>query len=106
MAKLCNLRGHLQEANRASETEEQRKERMRIRREKDRVRRKRRKTSRNSSWPFSKDCSEVVGEKTKTGDSYQTVQKTDEERKASLEKMVATKLLKLAMETDEKEKQD
>ena len=48
-----------------------------------------------------------VGEKTKTGDSYQTAQETDEERKASLvEKMVATELLKLAMETDEKEKQD
>ena len=30
--------------------------------------------------------------------------KTDEERKASLEKMVATELLKLAMETDEKRK--
>ena len=43
---------------------------------------------------------------TKTGDSYQTAQEMDEERKASLEKMVATELLKLAMETDEKEKQD
>ena len=29
-------------------------------------------------------------------------QEMDEERKASLEKMVATELLKLAMETDEK----
>ena len=31
-------------------------------------------------------------------------QETDEERKASLEKMVATELLKLTMETDEKRK--
>ena len=46
-----------------------------------------------------------VGEKIKTGDSYQTAQETDEERKANLEKMVATELLKLAMET-KKEKQD
>ena len=29
---------------------------------------------------------------TKTGDSYQMAQETDEERKASLEKMVATEL--------------
>ena len=31
-------------------------------------------------------------------------QETDEERKASLEKMVATELLKLAMETEEERK--
>ena len=45
-----------------------------------------------------------VGEKTKTGDSYQTAQEMDEARKTSLEKMVATELLKLAMETDEERK--
>ena len=39
-----------------------------------------------------------------TGDCYQTAQETDEERKTSLEKMVATELLKLAMETDEERK--
>ena len=55
----CSLRNEKLKTNRASETEEQRKERMRIRREKDRVRRKR-KTTRNSSWPFSKDSSEVM----------------------------------------------
>ena len=43
-------------------------------------------------------------EKTKTGDSYQTVQETDEERKTSLENMVATELIKLAMETEEERK--
>ena len=32
-------------------------------------------------------------------------QETDEERKASLEKMVATELLKLAMETEEERKE-
>ena len=41
---------------------------------------------------------------TKTEDSYQTAQDTDEERKTSLEKRVATELLKLAMETDEERK--
>ena len=41
---------------------------------------------------------------TKTGDSYQTALETDEDRKTSLEKMVATELLKLAMETDEERK--
>ena len=41
---------------------------------------------------------------TKTEDSYQTAQETDEERKTSLEKIVATELLKLAMETDEERK--
>ena len=47
---------------------------------------------------------ETVGEKTKTGDSYQTAQETDEKRK-SLEKMVATELLKLAMETEQERKE-
>ena len=46
----------------------------------------------------------MIGEKTKTGDSYQTAQETDEERKTSLEKMVATELLKLAMEKDKERK--
>ena len=39
-----------------------------------------------------------------TGDSYQTAQGTDEERKTSVEKMVANELLKLAMETNEERK--
>ena len=41
---------------------------------------------------------------TKTGDSYQTAQETDEETKIRLEKMVATELLKLTMETNEERK--
>ena len=49
---------------------------------------------------------ETVGEKTKTGDSYQTAQEMDEKRKTSPEKMVATQLLKLAMERRKKEKKD
>ena len=61
-------------------------------------------TTRNRAWAFSKDCSEVMKMKTKTGDKYQTAQETDEERKANLERMVATELLKLAMETDEERK--
>ena len=39
-----------------------------------------------------------------TGDSYQMAQGMDEVKKTSLEKMVATELLKLAMETDEERK--
>ena len=65
------------------------------------------KITRISAWPFSKDCSGVMKmswRETKTGDSYWTAQETDEERKTSLEKMVATELLKLAMETDEERK--
>ena len=42
---------------------------------------------------------------TKTGDSYRTAQETDEKRKTSLEKTVATELLKLAMETEEERKE-
>ena len=40
-----------------------------------------------------------------TGDSYRTAQETDEKRKTSLEKTVATELLKLAMETEEERKE-
>ena len=43
----------------------------------------------------------TVGEKTKTGDSYQ--RRTKKEK--SHEKMVATELLKLAMETEEERKE-
>ena len=39
-----------------------------------------------------------------TADSYQTAQETEEKRKTSLEKMVATELLKLAMEMEEERK--
>ena len=62
-----SLRNEKLKANRASETEEQRKERLRIRREKDRARRRtkklqeekkghqKQKTMRNSACPLSKD---------------------------------------------------
>ena len=62
-----SLRNEKLKANRASDTEEQRKERLRIRREKDRARRKnkklqegkkrssqKQKTTRKSTWPLSK----------------------------------------------------
>ena len=53
---------------------------------------------------------ETVGEKTKTGDSYDWRQLPDRsgdgrKKKKSLEKMVATELLKLAMETEEERKE-
>ena len=54
-----SLRNEKLKANRTSETEKQRKERLWIRREKDRAReRKGRQTqmiTRKSSWPLSKD---------------------------------------------------
>ena len=58
--KKRSLRNEKLKANRTSETEEQRKESLRIRREKDRARRrtKGRQTqtiTRNSAWPLSKD---------------------------------------------------
>ena len=84
-------------------TEERRKEWLRIRREKE--------TEDHKNQHFTIIKSTVagwwkwVGEKIKTGDGYQTAQETDEERRVNLEKMVATELFKLAMET-KKEKQD
>ena len=68
----CSYRNVTLKANRASETEEQRKERMKMRREKDRARRRtknykrkikshqKRKSTRNSTWPLSIDCSVVM----------------------------------------------
>ena len=62
-----SLRNAKLKANRASETNEQRKERLSIRREKDRAGRRtkklqderkgcqKQKTTRNSAWPLSKD---------------------------------------------------
>ena len=71
-----------------------------------RRREKERKTKRISAWLFSNDCSGVMKMSwSKTGDSYRTVWETDEKRKTSLEKMVATELLKLAMETEEGRKE-
>ena len=49
-----SFRNEKLKANRASQTEEQRIERLRIRREKER------KTKRISAWLFSKDCSGVM----------------------------------------------
>ena len=47
---------------------------------------------------------ETVGEKTKTGDSTRPLRRWTKKEK-SLEKMVATELLKLAMETEEERKE-
>ena len=62
-------------------------------------------TSSTERLPSLPPSISTIGEKTKTGDSYQTAQETDEERKTSLEKMVATELLKLTMETVEERKE-
>ena len=69
--KKRSFRNEKLKANRASETEEQSKERLRIRRKKDRARRRtkklhegkkiqKQKTTRNGAWPLSKYWSEVM----------------------------------------------
>ena len=63
LEKKRSLRNEKLKANRTSETEEQRKERLRIRREKDRARRRTKGKKRSpgtddydkSAWPLSKD---------------------------------------------------
>ena len=56
-----------------------------------------------SAWPFSKDCSGVMKMSWRVKTPIRQL-RTDEERKTSLEKMLATELLKLAMKTDEERK--
>ena len=60
---------------------------------------RKRKTTRISAWPFSKDCSGVMKMRLLPDGSGDGRRK-----KTSLEKMAATELLKLAMETDEERK--
>ena len=89
--KKRSLRNEKLKVNRTSETEEQRKERLRIRREKDRARKKR-----------SSESDDYENQRQAT---LKRLKRSDEnklERKLRLEKMVATKRLRSAMETDEK----
>ena len=87
--KKCSLRNEKLKANKASETKEQRKERLRIRREKEgeqknykreRKGRQKQKTTRNGTWPTLK--------RLKRCDEHEL------ERKLRLEKVVASKQLR------------
>ena len=110
-------------ARRASETEEQRKERLRIRREKYRARRITKKLQeekkRSSETEDHKKQRLATLKRLKRGDEKELERKlrlekviarlameTEEERRARLQNDAATKQFSLAKETDKKEKQD
>ena len=110
-------------ANRTSETEEQRKERLRIRRKKDRARRRTKKLQEGKKRSSETEDHEkqrlVTLKRLKRGDENELERKiklekvvdskhfrlaveTEEERRARLENDAATKRLSLTMETDVK----
>ena len=110
-------------ANRASETEEQRKERLRIGREKNRARRMTKKLQEEKKRSSETEDHEkqrlATLKRMKRGDDSELERKlglekmvtrlaveTEEERKARLGKMVATEWLRLALETEEEKKMD
>ena len=88
--KKRSLRTEKLKANRTSETEEQRKERLRIRREKDRARRRTKGKKRSPNTDdYEKQCLATL-KRLKRG-----------EVDLRLEKVVASKQLRLAVETEE-----
>ena len=90
LKKKCSLRNEKLKANRTSESEEQRKERLRIRREKDRARRR---TKGKKRSPYADDYKKerlATLKRLKRG-----------EVDLRLEKVVASKQLRLAVETEE-----
>ena len=92
--KKRSLRNEKLKANRASETEEQRKERLRIRREKDRARRRTKKVQEEN-----KRSSETEDHEKQRMATLKRLKRGDEnelERKLRLEKVVASKQLRLA----------
>ena len=100
--KKCSLRNEKLKANRASETEEQRKERLRIRHEKDRARMRTKKVQeekkRSSETEDHQEQRLATLKRLKRGDENEL------ERKLRLEKVVASKHFRLAVE--KKEEQD
>ena len=91
-------------SNRASETEEQRKERLRIRREKDRARRRTKKVQEEK-----KRSSETEDQEKQRLASLKILKQGDKnelERKLRLDKVVSSKQLRLAIEMEEEEEQD
>ena len=108
-------------ANRASETEEQMKERLKIGREKDRGGRITQKLQEENKWSSETEDHEKqhlpTPKRLKRCGNNELERKlrleevvarlaveVEEERRARLEKMVATKQLRLAMETDKERK--
>ena len=87
----CSLINDKRKVNRASETEEQRKERLRIRREKDRARRRTKGKKRSSETDDHEKQRLATLKRLKRSDENEL------ERKLRLEKMVATKWLRLAI---------
>ena len=98
--KKRSLRNEKLKAKRTSETEEQRKERLRIRREKDRARRSTKGKKRSSETDDHEKQRLATLKRLKRGDENEL------ERKLRLEKKVATEQLRLAMETDGEKEQD
>ena len=120
-----SLRNEKLKANRASETEEQRKERLRIRCEIDRARRRTKKLQEgkkrsSETKDHEKQCLAIL-KRVKRCDENELERKlrlenvvaskqlrlaveTEEERRARLENDAATKQLRFAMETDEERK--
>ena len=93
-----SLRNKKLKANRVSETEEQRKERLRIRREKDRARRT------QKLQEEKKSSSETEDHKKQRLATLKRLKRSDEkelERKLRLEKVVSSKQLRLTVETEE-----
>ena len=96
--KKCSLRNEKLKANRASETEEQRKERLRIKHEKDRARRRTKKLQ-----VEKKRSSETEDHEKQCLATLKILKRGDEnelERNVRLEKVVASKQLRLVMETE------
>ena len=108
-------------ANRASETEEQRKERLRIRRERRRTKKLQEKRKGSSKTEdHEKQCLATLKrlkccdenelerklrlEKVVANKQLRLAVETEEERRARLENDAATKRLRLVMETDEERK--
>ena len=92
--KERSLRNEKLKANGASETEEQRKERLLIRRENDRARRRTKKTTRGKENVVRNSALAIL-KILNRGDENEL------ERKLRLEKVVTSKHLRLAMETEQ-----
>ena len=87
--KKCSLRNEKLKANRTSETEEHRKERLRIRREKDRARRTKGKKRSPDTDNYDKQRLATLKRLKRGEDGLR------------LEKVVSSKQLRLAVETEE-----
>ena len=97
--KKCSLRNEKLKANRASENEEQRNERLGIRRENDRARRRTKKYKTKI-----KGCKKTKDHQKQHLATLKRLKRgagNELERKLILEKVIASKQLRLAVETEE-----